>query len=139
LAVTLNQLLGKHWSLGSSYRYTEADLEEKFAEVPAANRDVSATLHQLTLFAIFNHASGFFAQFASVWSQQSNRGYSPEISGDHFWQHNFYVGYRLTRRAVEARLGLLNLTDQNYRLNPLTLYSELPRDRTLAVSLKLNF
>jgi hypothetical protein len=36
-------------------------------------------------------------------------------------------------------LGLLNITDQNYNLNPLNLYNELPRSRTLALSLRLNF
>jgi hypothetical protein len=37
------------------------------------------------------------------------------------------------------RVGLLNITDQDYRLNPLNLYRELPRERTLAASLKFNF
>jgi len=36
-------------------------------------------------------------------------------------------------------LGLLNLTDRDYHLNPLTLYQELPRHRTLAVQLQINF
>jgi hypothetical protein len=34
---------------------------------------------------------------------------------------------------------LLNLTDRDYHLNPLNLYSELPRERTLAASFKFNF
>ena len=36
-------------------------------------------------------------------------------------------------------IGVLNLTDQNYKLNPLNLHSDLPRDRTLLVSVKLSF
>jgi len=40
---------------------------------------------------------------------------------------------------VTLTLGLLNLTDQNYQLNPLTLYNDLPRGRTLALRLLLNF
>jgi hypothetical protein len=40
---------------------------------------------------------------------------------------------------VEARVGVLNLADQNYRLNPLTLYNELPRERTFVASLKWYF
>jgi hypothetical protein len=34
---------------------------------------------------------------------------------------------------------LLNLTDQDYKLNPLNLYDDLPRSRTLAVRLQLSF
>jgi hypothetical protein len=36
-------------------------------------------------------------------------------------------------------VGLLNIAGQDYNLNPLNIYNELPRARTLAVSLKLNF
>jgi outer membrane receptor protein involved in Fe transport len=57
----------------------------------------------------------------------------------YFWQHNFYIGYRFPHRHAEIRLGLLNITDKDYRLNPITLYSELPRERTLEVSVKLEF
>ncbi len=40
---------------------------------------------------------------------------------------------------VDFQLGLLNIANRDYQLNPLNLYSELPRSRTLVVSLKLNF
>ena len=39
----------------------------------------------------------------------------------------------------ELMLGLLNLTDQDYRLNPLTVYAELPRERTFMVRLNFQF
>jgi tetratricopeptide (TPR) repeat protein len=144
LSVAVNQLLGKHWSIGAAYRFTVGELEEEFTTLPAIfqefhNVDVRATLHQATIFAHFNHRSGFFAQANSIWSQQENYGYSPEINGDTFWQHNAFVGYRFLRRRLETRIGLLNITDENYRLNPLTLYSELPRGRTLSASLRFNF
>jgi hypothetical protein len=45
----------------------------------------------------------------------------------------------LPRRHAEARIGLLNITDQDYKLNPLTLYSELPRERTFYASFKFYF
>jgi murein DD-endopeptidase MepM/ murein hydrolase activator NlpD len=144
LAVVLNQLIGKYWSMGAAYRLTDAELEEDFVSLPATfrafhDRDVRATLHQVNLFANFNHRSGFFAQANSLWSQQDNRGYSPDIPGDDFWQHNAFIGYRFFHRRAEARFGVLNITDQNYRLNPLTLYAELPRSRTLSVSMRFNF
>jgi outer membrane receptor protein involved in Fe transport len=49
------------------------------------------------------------------------------------------AGYRFARRRVEVRLALLNITDQDYRLNPLNLTTELPRDRTLAASVRFSF
>ena len=104
-----------------------------------AHRPEKALLHQLMMFVNYNHPCGFFAQFQSIWSSQSNSGYSGSRPGDDFWQHNIAVGYRFARRRAEVQLALLNLTDQDYRLNPLNLYSELPRERTLAVSLKFNF
>ena len=42
-------------------------------------------------------------------------------------------------RRAELSVGVLNLTDRDYKLNPLTLYNELPRERLLTVSFKFNF
>lgn len=143
-AVTLNQLIDQEWSVGAHYKLTRAELEARFTDVPPAlaaalNQDVTATLHQLQLYANYNHPSGFFGQFQSIWSQQSNQGYTPDIPGDDFWQFNLYAGYRFLQRRAELRVGLLNIFDQDYRLNPLTLYNELPRERTLAMSFKFYF
>ena len=54
-------------------------------------------------------------------------------------QFNVFAGYRFPRRSATITLGLLNLTDQNYRLNPLNLYNELPRERTLLARFQINF
>ena len=141
--LSLNQLLGKYFSVGASYRFSDAEFQEHFVELtalsPSPDRDESATLQQVNLLANFNHASGLFAQAGGIWSQQSNFGYSPDIPGDDFWQVNAFVGYRFLRRQAELRVGLLNITDRDYRLNPLNLYNELPRHRTLAVSFKFYF
>ena len=93
----------------------------------------------MTLLVNYNHPCGAFAQFQSIWSAQENSGYSGTRPGDNFWQYNLAAGYRFARRQAEIQVALLNLTDRDYRLNPLNLYSELPRERTLAVSLKFNF
>lgn len=138
--VSLNQLVGRDFALGSQYRLTLADLDKK-SPTPAAqlNDDVSGVLHQVVLYGIFNHPSGWFGLVDAVWSQQSNQDYNPDIPGDDFWQFNAYVGYRFWQRRMEARVGVLNLADQDYRLNPLTLYNELPRERTIAARLKFYF
>ncbi len=146
LLVTVNQLLGRQWSLGARYRISVADLTTRFTELaPGAggaqnfNEDVSATLHQLNLDVNFNHRCGFFATADAMWNHQSNHGYAGALPGDDFWQFNLFAGYRFLQRRAELGLGLLNVSDQDYRLNPLTLYRELPRERTLLASLRFYF
>ena len=80
-----------------------------------------------------------FSQFEADWYSQSNHGYAGAQPGDEFWQLNLVAGYRFPRRRAEVSLGLLNLTDSDYHLDPLTFYSELPRGRTLAARLRFNF
>jgi len=143
-SATLNQLIGNDTSVGVRYRLTHADLESRFVQlnpsVPGVpNQDVSALLHQVWLYGIYNHSSGFFTSVDAIWSSQDNDGYGGTMPGDDFWQFNVWAGYRFWDRRAEARIGLLNVTDQDYQLNPLTLYNELPHDRTFVASLKINF
>jgi tetratricopeptide (TPR) repeat protein len=151
LLFTVNQLLGRDWSLGARYRLTQAVLNDNFPDVPVTSTSLNINnpiipkqrteglLQQLSLSAIYNHPCGFFAQEEALWYGQSNSGYTPGEPGADFWQFNAFVGYRFPRRKAEVTLGLLNITDQNYSLNPLNLYNELPRSRTLVLSLRLNF
>ena len=104
-----------------------------------SGQDQRALLHQVSLTANFHHRSGLFAQWETAWYHQNSSGYLPTLATEDFWQHNAMVGYRFPRRQAELRVGLLNLTDADYRLNPLNLHADLPRGRTLAVSLRLNF
>ncbi|MEY2410112.1 MAG: hypothetical protein QOF48_2782 [Verrucomicrobiota bacterium] len=146
LIVALNQLVSDDWAFGARYTLTDADRDGGFrgalrgvTGTEGLNQDVSATLHQLDLFTAYNHRCGFFARFDAVWSQQSNRGYTPDRPGDDFWQYHIVAGYRFFQRRAEARVGVLNLTDRDYQLNPLTLYSELPRERTFTAGFKFYF
>jgi len=148
LSVTLNQLVAREWALGARYRVSEADLEDEFPDIPASampfgnfrrEQHLEATLQQINLYAIYNHSSGFFAQLDSLWSSQNNSGDAQNLRDEDFWHFNAHIGYRFPRRQAEIRLGLLNLTDQDYHLNPLNLTSELPRERTLLASLRFSF
>jgi hypothetical protein len=145
LTVAVNQLIGQEFALGLRYKVTEADLNSQFVDlsgvsgVAGLNQDVSATLNQLWLTANYNQRDGFFAEFDAIWSHQSNGGYSPALASDDFWQFNLYAGYRFWLRHAEARIGLVNMTDEDYRLNPLTLYNELPRERAVTFSLKFYY
>jgi ferric-dicitrate binding protein FerR (iron transport regulator) len=146
VSLYLNQLLGNCWSLGARYRVSEAELTSRYPDVPTSapnaplfNQDVSAVLGELQLSALFNHPSGFFARWQSDLYYQHNFDYTPALPGDSFWQQNVYIGYRLKHQHAEVRLGVLNLTGQDYRLNPLNLHLDLPRTRTFTASLRLNF
>jgi Tfp pilus assembly protein PilF len=144
LLATFNQLLGEGLSFGAVYRLSRAELKDEFPGIPAGagfarSQTLEATLHHLRLLALYNHPSGVFAQFESAWFSQMNDGYTPALRDDSFWQHNVFVGHRFARRRAEVRVGVLNLTDEDYRLNPLNLTARLPRERTFYSSLQFNF
>lgn len=145
LLFTVNQLVGNEWSFGARYQLTFSDLQTTFPEVPRAtlgflaNSRQEATLHQGQLFALYNHASGFFGKLEGYWARQSNVGYAPDEPGDDILQLNAYAGFRFRRNLGDVTLGFLNITDQDYKLNPLTYYNELPRERTLLLRVRLNF
>ena len=81
--------------------------------------------------------STIIAPVSSGGSKATGRGRvmsvtSPDIPGDDIFQFNAYVGYRFRRNYGDITLGFLNMTDQDYKLNPLNYYNELPRERTLS-------
>ncbi len=144
LAVTLNQLVGKEVTLGARYRLTYAHLDSDFTaispDVPGVpDQDVSATLNQVWLYGVYNCRCGFFAEADGVWTTQANHGYSGTEPGDEFWQVNLNAGYRFWNRRAQVSVGVLNVTDKNYKLNPLTLYNELPRERAFVAGFKFFF
>jgi hypothetical protein len=143
LGISLYQLIGHEWSTGVRYRFSVADLESRFPGLPPApgfnpRQDLESSLHQVRLFAIYNHSSGFFGQVDALWMAQNNDGYGT-VADDDFYQLNAYAGYRFLRRRVEARVGVLNINDADYRLSPLNLVGYLPRERTFVTSLRFSF
>jgi tetratricopeptide (TPR) repeat protein len=147
LLFTASQLVGERWSLTARDSLSQAVLNENFTDVPDGiffnnfqpRQRLKAVLNEVDLLLIYNHPSGFFAQEEAHWYAQSNSGYTPGEPGADLWQFNAFVGYRFLHRKAQVMLGLLNITDQNYSLNPLNLYNELPRSRTLDLRLQLNF
>ena len=145
---TINQLLSDEWAVGAQYRVSSAELDITFRDLPASaqfesglrpHEQLEALLHNVNLFVLFNHPSGFFSQAQAIWFAQDNYEDASHLPGDDFWQFNAFVGYRFARRRIELRVGVLNIADQDYRLNPLNLTAELPRDRTAVASLRFNF
>jgi len=104
-----------------------------------ADQTLHSELHQATGYILFNHPSGFFARGEAQWYHQHNSGYSTPMPGDDFFQENLFAGYRFAHRHLEILFGILNLGDQDYHLNPLTVYAELPRERTFIARLKFVF
>jgi hypothetical protein len=148
LVVSADQLISRDWAVGIHYRLTNSRLEDQYPDVlPDATilapvvrqQDLRSTLHQVDLQARFNHPKGFFAQADALWTQQGNSGYVDDLPGDDFWQLNLLIGYRFPRRHAEFAIGLLNINNQDYKLNPLTPYWELPRERTFMARARLNF
>jgi len=119
-------------------------LDTDYPDIPSSvssahHTENRATLQHLLFSALWNDPSGLFARGEAVWYSQDNGGYQPSLDGDDFWQFNLMAGYRFWRRQVQVQVGILNLTDQDYQLNPLNLYSEMPHHRTFAASLQFNF
>ena len=50
-----------------------------------------------------------------------------------------YIGYRFPRERGDITIGVLNLADEDYRLNSLNPYVDLPRERLFYARLRLNF
>jgi tetratricopeptide (TPR) repeat protein len=166
LTATINQLLGENWSLGARYRYTRSHFHEQVPDLKAALlttddshvADLAASaemrresdLHELNIFALYNHPSGFFATSEAKWYKQDNdtlkgldRGLNRFANsgppGDDFWQFNVIAGWRFYRNQCEVSCGCLNINDTDYKLDPLNPYVELPRSRTLVVRAKISF
>jgi tetratricopeptide (TPR) repeat protein len=140
LSANINQLLGTDWALGARYRVSRAELHQNLFEVPvsavpSAVQDDSGILHQLELSARYALPCGFFSEAQALWYLQ----HDPSFPSSDFWQFNVFAGYRFAQRRVEFLVAGLNLAGQDYRLSPINLYTELPRQRTLVLSFKFNF
>ena len=144
LALSVSQLLGDQFVAGASYKIDDVALSDVLPNVPvaalaAASQSDHAILQETSAYLLFNHPSGFFARLDATWYHQRNFGYGPALPGDDFIQGNLFAGYRFLSRRCEIQLGILNLGGQDYHLNPLNVYAELPRERTFEARLKFIF
>jgi hypothetical protein len=159
LQVTLDQLLGKEFSVGVQYRLSKARFDMSFPQINPANlnslnmnppelypnqRNLESLFHTAVFHVNWNHPSGLFSSAEADWYHQDNSGFAsggfgaPE-PGQDFWQFNLYAGYRFWHRHAECSVGLLNAADQNYSLEPLSFYNEMARRRTLVLRFLFSF
>lgn len=137
LGFYFNQLLGEYFSAGVDYRISRAELRRTIPELAPYFANVSesteSTLQRIGLTAHFNHPSGIFLVAEGT-------GYHQRLQGgeENVVQLSAYAGYRFPRRRAELRLGILNINDQNYRLDPLNTYPTLPRGRRIVANLRIN-
>ncbi len=142
LSASINQLLPDGFVAGVSYSLTHSELKTTYPQIPASvypSQDQSAYLHQIGAYLLYNHPSGLFAEFDAHGYLQENLGYTPAEPGDDFVQLNIEGGWRFYHRRANLLVGVLNLTGQNYRLNPLNVYSELPRSRVFNAQFSFEF
>jgi tetratricopeptide (TPR) repeat protein len=142
LSVSLNQLVGDKIVLGTSYSITRSELNDGLPDIPISVFTTAEQLEQSTLqqaegYVQFNHPSGFFARAEAHWYGQVNSGWTPAEPGDRFFQYNLFTGCYFMHRRAELEFGILNLTGENYNLNPLTPLQYLPMSRVFEA--KLNF
>ncbi len=138
LTLSVNRMLGQQFSAGASYQLTDARLHDRQPELAISSSEHSR-LHQVRGYLLFNDASGFFAEAETLWYGQENAGFASPEPGDAVFQQNFYVGYRFAHRRAEVRLGVLNANGCDYKLEPLTLYQELPRGPVFDARLNIIF
>ena len=148
VALSLHQLMGAEWALGGTYRLSRAELDDNYTGISdavaaqgsfPARQHLTGTLHTLSLQVIYQHSSGIFSQLRGTWMMQDNAGYQPHRSGADFWQYDLLGGYRFPSRRAEILVGVLNFTDQDYRLSPLNLHLESPQSATFVARFQFHF
>jgi len=147
VALNAHQLLGTRGALNAGYRISRAELDQDFPAIPptasvdpliAAHSQVEGVLHRFDLGVSYNHPAGFFGTAEMHWWHQSNLQDAAALADEDMWQANVYAGWRLWQRKAEVTIGVLNLTDQDYHLNPINYIIEPPRSRTLFMRFRMN-
>ncbi len=144
--LTLNQLLGDQFSVGTGLRVTRSELHTTLPELPVAlapfaDTEDEATLTEIMFNANWNSPTGWFARAeANYFSQdlEDDPSRAPR-SGDSFWQFNALAGYRFNRNQCEITAGVLNIGGTDYQLSPLNPRGEILRERTAVLRFRMSF
>jgi tetratricopeptide (TPR) repeat protein len=142
-SLTVNQLIGDEFSIGTGYRYTRSKLR---TSLDFRTLGDAADLHEVSLYANWNSPTGWFARAEANWFLQELDDDPQQLfadpfprKGDDFLQLNAWLGYRFNRNMCEVSAGVLNLGGSDYRLSPLSPHAELARDRTAVLRCRFSF
>jgi outer membrane receptor protein involved in Fe transport len=144
---SVHQLINEEWSFGARYRLAYAQLKRKYSDYQELftnppldnNSDWRGLLHTLDLSALYRHHSGVFTRAEAVLFAQDRERENTNRPSDDFWEVNLIAGYRFPKQRAEVAVGVLNILDNNYRLDPINQHAEPPRSRTFYARLLLNF
>lgn len=146
LSAYVQQLIGRHLSVGARYRGSVADLETRLPGIPrdtpglsGVERNLPGTLQNLGFSVRWQHHRGWMAFWESVWWLQRVDAGGLADRDVSFWHHSVAAGYRWPQRAVELQIGIQNLTDEETLLHPMHLSFPAPPERTFFTRLRLNF
>lgn len=143
LGAELDVLLGTAWSAAIRYRVTDSSMTVRQLSQAgggeSAGHDQSATLGEWTLEARFNSRTGFFGAAQATYFAQQTGGDAMPGEADEGLQLNLFGGYRFWSRRAEIRVGLLNIADTGYVLNPLNYWSRLPQSRALTLGFRFSY
>ncbi len=101
-------------------------------------------MREVAVHANWNSPSGAFGRLEAVRYAQTiaatMAGQTTAVPpGDAFIQVNAQLGWRFQRNRHEVSAGMLNLTDREPHLSPLTQVRELAQRRTMFVRCRFNF
>jgi Tfp pilus assembly protein PilF len=142
--VSINQLLGRNFSVGARDQVTAVDLTADFYS-PGNGltypQHQNSTLNEASFYGNFYEPCGFFTQAEVNWWNQDNtlNALGAAEPNSEFWQVNVYAGYRFPRRHIELAIGGLNLFNHNYNIDPVTYFLEQAHNRTFVASCKFTF
>jgi hypothetical protein len=136
--------------LGTQYSFVRSELKRGYPELegilpPVTPEHIHADLQRVNLFLLYNHPSGFFSQAGWNWYYQSGSravvspGVVDHVPNESLQQLNFFGGYRFPRRRGDITIGVMNLLGEDYHLNPVTPYAELPREQVFYARLRFRF
>ncbi len=140
-----DHLLTSRTSVGVSFTWQYAHIDEQLDNDLGVSStspyldDTSATLYTGSVYARYQNTNGWFAGTdLSYWIQQSD-SITPEIGDTNAPNLNLSIGYRLQKQRGEITFSILNLTDEEYELNPVNNYSEPPHERTFVIQTRFSF
>lgn len=145
ISTRLDHLLNNRASIGVSIDWQYAEIDENLdsgvtvAPTSPYLDDTNAHLYIGSIYGRYQDPNGWFAQTDLQYWYQENNSIAPDIDNESAPNLNLSFGYSLQKQKGEVRISILNLTDEDYELNPLNDYSLPPQERTFVIETRFSF